>query len=70
MRQISEQKEWKFICSEVNQLHRRNASSWARELLFALQILLTLYGKAVEKRKQTFLALIYLKTKKQYLKMA
>lgn len=68
MKQLDEQKEWDFICSETTHLHRSNIPYLWRELLFAAQVLLTLYGTADENYRKPFLASIYLKTKKKYLK--
>lgn len=68
MKLTNKRMEWDFICSETGLLHSKNRSLVARELLFLAQSLLILYGKAIDKKKQSFLSSIYLKTKRQYLK--
>lgn len=67
MNQIDQREEWDFVRSEITHLHRSDKSYLTRELIFVAHNLLTLYCIAVEDMRKSFLASIYLQTKKRYL---
>ena len=71
MRKLNITREWDFVCRETTQ-RRCNFKSkrdiLTRELLFAMQLLLNHYSDTGEdERKKKLLAIIYEKSKAEYL---
>ena len=71
MRKLNLTKEWDFVCNETTQRrcqfkHKRDILT--KELLFALQLLFNHYSDiGGDERKKNFLAIVYKKSKAEYL---
>ena len=64
-------KEWDFVCRETTQRQcnfQNKRDILTRELLFVLQLLLSRYlDTSEDERKRIFLAIVYKKSKAEYL---
>jgi len=61
--------EWIFINSEMKKFSQNNVHHLIREVLYAVRVMLYKYSVEKELKMKLFYKMIYIKSKKYYLKL-